>query len=96
LEALKEAITQEAAAILPKMTCRIMENYRERLNQCIKNEGCHLSDIIFKSTDLKLHYVYSSRLNTFYVSCLVWFLLASQIREFFLQHPDKCKPRNPI
>jgi hypothetical protein len=47
LEALKEAITQEVAAIPPEMTSRIMENYRERLNQCIDNEGRHSSDIIF-------------------------------------------------
>jgi hypothetical protein len=45
LEALMEAITQEVAAILSKMTRRVMENYRERLNQCIDNEGSHVSDI---------------------------------------------------
>jgi hypothetical protein len=48
LEALKEAIAQEVAAIPPEMTRRFMENYRERLNQCIDNESHHLSDIIFK------------------------------------------------
>jgi hypothetical protein len=32
LEAIKEAITQEVAAIPPKMTRRVMENYRERLS----------------------------------------------------------------
>jgi hypothetical protein len=48
LETLKEAITQEVAAIPPEMTCRVMENYSERLNQCTDNEGCHLSDIIFE------------------------------------------------
>jgi hypothetical protein len=47
LEALKEAITQEVAAIPPEMTRRVMENYWERLNQCIDIEGRHLSDIIF-------------------------------------------------
>jgi hypothetical protein len=48
LEALKEAITQEIAATPPELSRRIMENYRERLNQFIDNEGRHLSDIIFK------------------------------------------------
>jgi hypothetical protein len=48
LEGLKEAITQEVAAIPPEMTCRVMEKYRERLSQCIDNEGRHLSDVVFK------------------------------------------------
>jgi hypothetical protein len=47
LEALKEVITQEISAIPPEMTRRVIENYRERLNQCIQNEGGHLNDIIF-------------------------------------------------
>jgi hypothetical protein len=32
LKGLKEAITQEVAAILLKMTCRVMKKYRERLS----------------------------------------------------------------
>jgi hypothetical protein len=48
LEDLKEAMTQEVAAIPPEITRRVMENYRERLNQCINNEGHHLSDTIFE------------------------------------------------
>jgi hypothetical protein len=44
LEGLKEAITQEVAAIPPEMTCRLMEKYRESLNQCIDNESSHLSE----------------------------------------------------
>jgi hypothetical protein len=46
LEGLKEAITQEVAAIPPEITSRAMEKYRERLNQCIDN---HLNDVVFKS-----------------------------------------------
>jgi long-subunit acyl-CoA synthetase (AMP-forming) len=45
---LKEAITQEVAAIPHEMTHRVMEKYRERLNHCIDNEGRHLSDVVFK------------------------------------------------
>jgi hypothetical protein len=41
-------IIQEVAAIPPEMTRRVMERYRERLNQCIDNEGSHLSDAVFK------------------------------------------------
>jgi hypothetical protein len=48
LEDLKEAITQEVAAIPPEMTRMVMEKYQERLNQCSDNEGCHLSDVVFK------------------------------------------------
>jgi hypothetical protein len=47
LERLKEARTQEVAAILPEMTRRFMEVYREKLNQCIDNEGRHFSDAVF-------------------------------------------------
>jgi hypothetical protein len=48
LEGLKEAITQEVAVILPKTIRRTMEKYWERLNQCIHNEGRHLSNVVFK------------------------------------------------
>jgi hypothetical protein len=48
LEGLKEGIMQEVAAIPPEMTLRVMEKYRERLNQCIDNEGRQLSDVVFK------------------------------------------------
>jgi hypothetical protein len=44
-EALKEVIVQEIVAILHKMTRRVIENYKERFNQCIKNECCYLSTI---------------------------------------------------
>jgi hypothetical protein len=48
LEGVKNAIAKEAAAIRPEMTRRVMEKYRDRLNQCIENEGRHLSDVVFK------------------------------------------------
>jgi len=35
LEALKEAIRQEVAAITPEMILKVMDNYGERLHQCI-------------------------------------------------------------
>jgi hypothetical protein len=62
LEGLKEAITQEDAAIPPEMTHRVMEKYRERLNHCIDNEGRNLSDVhvvfSFKTTLCKLFKIY--------------------------------------
>jgi hypothetical protein len=48
LESLKEAISKEVAAIPPEMTRRVLEKYRERLSQCIDNEGHHLSGAVFK------------------------------------------------
>ena len=49
LEALKEAIRQEAAAITPEMILKVMDNYRERLHQCINIQGRHLRDVLFKT-----------------------------------------------
>ena len=49
LEDLKERIREEINAIPLEMTRRVMENFRERLHQCIANNGHHLSDIIFKT-----------------------------------------------
>jgi hypothetical protein len=46
LEGLKEAITEEVAAIPPEMTPKVMEKYRQRLSQCIDNEGRHLGDAV--------------------------------------------------
>ena len=47
LEALKEVIQQEVAAITPEMILKVMDNYRERLHQCINIQGHHLSDVLF-------------------------------------------------
>ena len=49
LEALKEAIRQEVAAITPEMILKVMDNYRERLHQCINIQGRHLSAVLFKT-----------------------------------------------
>jgi len=49
LEALKEAIQQEVAAITPEMILKVMDNYREKLHQCINIQGRHLSDVLFKT-----------------------------------------------
>ena len=49
LKALKDAIREEVAAIPPEMTNIVMENFRERLRQCIANNGRHLSDVVFKT-----------------------------------------------
>ena len=48
-EQLKEATRQEVAAIPPAMTREAMDKFRERLQECVINNGRHLSDVIFKS-----------------------------------------------
>ena len=49
IEQLKEAIRQQVASIPPAMTREAMDNFRERLQECVINNGSHLSDVIFKS-----------------------------------------------
>lgn len=49
IDELKAAIRQEIAAITPQLTQRVMQNFRNRLETCIGEEGHHLGDIIFKT-----------------------------------------------
>ena len=49
LKALKDAIREEVTAIPPETTNIMMENFRQRLRQCIANNGRHLSDVTFKA-----------------------------------------------
>ena len=48
LEDLKERIQQEIDSIPPELTRRVM-NFRERLQQCVANDGRHMSDLICKT-----------------------------------------------
>ena len=49
IEQLKAAIRQEITAILHEMTRQVIDNFRERLRQCVDNNGSHLTDLIFKT-----------------------------------------------
>ena len=49
LQALKDAIRCEIAAIPPAMTERVKRAFRNCLEECIANDGHHLGDIIFKT-----------------------------------------------
>ena len=49
IEQLKEAIRQEIAVIPPAMTRKAIDNFRERLQECVINNGRHLSDVTFKN-----------------------------------------------
>ena len=47
IEELKHAIRQEIACIPHEMIRRVIDNFRERLRQCVDNNGSHLTDLIF-------------------------------------------------
>jgi len=49
LEDLKERIQQEIDSIPPELTQSVMKNFRERLQQCVANDGRRMSDMIFKT-----------------------------------------------
>jgi hypothetical protein len=49
IEDLKQRLKEETAAILKQMTCRVMENRRRRLEQCLRNGAGHPNDEIFEN-----------------------------------------------
>ena len=57
IEQLKEAIRQEVAAIPPAKTRKAMDNFRERLQDFVINNGRYLSDVTFKSIWKKLQHM---------------------------------------
>lgn len=52
LEELKAEIRRHAAAIPKSMLEKVYDSFVKRLENCVKNKGNHLSDIIFKTTKL--------------------------------------------
>ena len=49
LNDLKEAIRQEIRPIDRQLLARVMDDFKNRLENCIQEDGCHLTDIIFKT-----------------------------------------------
>lgn len=49
LLALRREIARAIEEIPVEMLVKVMESYRERLNQCIRSQGRHLSDVLFKT-----------------------------------------------
>jgi hypothetical protein len=45
---LKDCIREEILEILVNMLRKVMDNVRQRAEMCVKYNGAHLSDIIFK------------------------------------------------
>ena len=46
---LKVSIREEIATVPQEMLVNLMQNFEERLRTCVRQEGRHLSDIIFRN-----------------------------------------------
>ena len=46
---LKVSIRDEIATVPQEMLLNVMQNFEERLRTCVRKEGGHLSDIIFRN-----------------------------------------------
>jgi len=46
---LKEAIRQEIRPIDRQLLARVMDDFKERLENCIQSDGRHLTDMNFKT-----------------------------------------------
>ena len=49
LDDLKVSIREEIATVPQEMLVNVMQNFEERLRTCVRQEGRHLSDIIFRN-----------------------------------------------
>ena len=49
LNDLKETIRQEIRPIDRQLLARVMDDFEKRLENCIQEDGRHLTDIIFKT-----------------------------------------------
>jgi len=49
VEDLKVSIREEIATVPQEMLVNVMQNVEERLRTCVRQEGGHLSDIIFRN-----------------------------------------------
>ena len=46
---LKVSIREEIATVPQEMLVNVMQNFEKRLRTCVRQEGRHLSDIIFRN-----------------------------------------------
>ena len=49
LAQLRANIVEESAKITTVMTKKVIENFKNRIENCVKNKGGHLCDVIFKT-----------------------------------------------
>ena len=54
LEELKEAIREKVAQIDRGMIEKVYANFQERLQKCITDNGCHMSDVVFHTWFCKM------------------------------------------
>jgi len=52
---LKVSIRKEIATVQQEMLVNVMQNFEERLRTCVKQEGRHLSDIIFRNNVINVN-----------------------------------------
>lgn len=48
IQELKDSIRQEIATVGEEMLGRAMQNFEERLQECVQKEGRHLTDVMFR------------------------------------------------
>jgi len=49
VDGLKVSIREEIATVPQEMLVNVMQNFEERLRTCVRQDGRHLSDIIFRN-----------------------------------------------
>ena len=49
VDSLKVSIREEIATVPQEMLVNVMQNFEERLRTCVRQEGRHLSNIIFRN-----------------------------------------------
>ena len=49
VDVLKVSIREEIATVPQEMLVNVMQNFEERLRTCVRQEGRHLSDLIFRN-----------------------------------------------
>jgi hypothetical protein len=81
---LKQRMKEETALILEQMARRVMENLRERVKQCLSNDGTHLRDEILKNKMACTEFFSDSKCYLIRWKAVVLFSFES--RQVFLPH----------
>jgi len=50
IDDLKVSIREETATVPQEMLVNVMQNFEKRLRRCVRQEGSHLSNIIFRNS----------------------------------------------
>jgi hypothetical protein len=60
IEDIKQRIRDEISAISEEMTQQVMRNLRVRLEECLRNSGRHVSDVVSKKNKMVCNVVSSN------------------------------------